>query len=145
MAEWKHAHLNQIGAAGNETVLYTEFKDKIGILTAKLTTPYLITFGNVSKGPVVVEMPVGNTAGMMSMNISFAKRFPNSYYRDDAVGVATASGIIRSLGTSAPGPEANARPGHHRLAGMARQRLDADVVVPARRGDHRNVMVAMAK
>ena len=65
MAEWKHAHLTQIGAAENETVLYTAFKDKIGILTANLTTPYLITFGNLSKGPMVVEMPVGNTGGMV--------------------------------------------------------------------------------
>lgn len=37
MAEWKHAHLNDIGAAENETVLYKEFKDKLGILTANLT------------------------------------------------------------------------------------------------------------
>ena len=57
MAEWKHAHLNEIGAAENETVLYKKFKDKLGILTANLTTPYLITFGNLSNGPVVVEMP----------------------------------------------------------------------------------------
>jgi hypothetical protein len=65
MAEWKHAHLDEIGAAENETVLYKDFKDKIGILTANLTTPYLITFGNLSKGPVVVEMPVGNFGGMV--------------------------------------------------------------------------------
>ena len=57
MAEWKHAHLNEIGAAENETVLYKKFKDKLGILTANLTTPYLITFGNLPNGPVVVEMP----------------------------------------------------------------------------------------
>ena len=65
MAEWKHAHLNAIGAGELETVLYTEFKDKIGILTANLTTPYLITFGDLTKGPIVIEMPVGNTAGMV--------------------------------------------------------------------------------
>ena len=65
MAEWKHAHLNEIGAAENETVLYKEFKDKLGLLTANLTTPYLITFGNLSNGPVVVEMPVGNFGGMV--------------------------------------------------------------------------------
>src|SRR5262245_18976799 len=65
MAEWKYAHLNEIGAAELETVLYNGFKDKIGILTANLTTPYLITFGDLSKGPVVLEMPVGNTAGMV--------------------------------------------------------------------------------
>jgi hypothetical protein len=62
MAEWKNAHLNQLGAAENETVLYTDFKDKIGILTANLTTPYLITFGNLANGPVVVEVPAANSA-----------------------------------------------------------------------------------
>ena len=65
MAEWKHAHLDEIGAALNETVLYQDFKDKIGILTANLTTPYLITFGDLSDGPVVVEVPVGNFGGMV--------------------------------------------------------------------------------
>ena len=65
MGEWKNAHLHQIGAAENETVLYNSFKDKLGILTANLTTPYLITFGSVAKEPVVVEIPAGNTAGMV--------------------------------------------------------------------------------
>lgn len=65
MAEWKHAHTDEIGAAEGETVLYNSFKDKIGILTANLTTPYLITFGDLSKGPMIVEVPVGNTAGMV--------------------------------------------------------------------------------
>lgn len=65
MAEWKYAHLNEIGAAENETVLYTEFKDKIGILTTNLTTPYIITFGNLEKGPVIVEVPPANMGGMI--------------------------------------------------------------------------------
>ncbi|MGE8064796.1 DUF1254 domain-containing protein [Pseudomonas sp. NPDC089569] len=65
MAQWMDAHLHQIGAAELETVLYQNFSDKKGILTANLTTPYLITFGNLSKGPIVLEMPVGNTAGMV--------------------------------------------------------------------------------
>ncbi len=65
MAEWKHAHLNEIGAAENETVLYTTFKDKIGILTTNLTTPYVITFGNLQKGPVVVEVPAASMGGMI--------------------------------------------------------------------------------
>src|SRR5262245_39100356 len=65
MAEWKHAHLNEIGAAENETVLYTDFKDKFGILTANLTTPYLITFGNLANGPVVVEVPAANLVVMV--------------------------------------------------------------------------------
>ncbi|WP_194790359.1 DUF1254 domain-containing protein [Pseudomonas sp. UFMG81] len=65
MAQWKDAHLHQIGAAELETVLYEKFADKQGILTANLTTPYLITFGNLAKGPVVLEMPIGSTAGMV--------------------------------------------------------------------------------
>ena len=39
---------------------------------------------------------------LMSMNISFAKRFPNSYYRDDAKRASTSSGstLVRRSPTS---------------------------------------------
>jgi hypothetical protein len=65
LAGWENGQLHEIGAAMNETVLYIDFKDKLGILTANLTTPYLAGFGNVASGPVVVEVPAGNTAGMV--------------------------------------------------------------------------------
>ena len=44
MNEWKRAHLGVIGAKLGDLVLYNNYKDKLGILTANFTTPYIITF-----------------------------------------------------------------------------------------------------
>jgi len=40
--------------------------DKLGILTANATTPYIFCTPNLSKtGPVVIEVPAGSIAGMV--------------------------------------------------------------------------------
>ena len=65
MNEWKRSHLGPIGAKLGDLVLYNNYKDKLGILTANFTTPYIITFHNVAEGPVVVEEPAGAFAGMV--------------------------------------------------------------------------------
>src|SRR5262245_39408604 len=46
MNEWKRAHLGPIGGKYGDLVLYNNYKDKLGILTANFTTPYIITFHN---------------------------------------------------------------------------------------------------
>src|SRR5262249_35929189 len=51
MNEWKRAHLGPIGGKPRDLVLYNNYKDKLGILTANFTTPYIITFDNVESGP----------------------------------------------------------------------------------------------
>lgn len=65
MNEWKRSHLGPIGAGLGDLVLYNNYKDKLGILTANFTTPYIITFHNVSEGPLVIEEPAGAFAGMV--------------------------------------------------------------------------------
>src|SRR5262252_1778962 len=65
MNEWKRAHLGVIGAKPRDLVLYNNYKDKLGILTANFTTPYIITFDNLEKGPVVIDQPAGAFAGMV--------------------------------------------------------------------------------
>src|SRR5262245_43047151 len=65
MNEWKRAHLGPIGARLGDLVLYNNYKDKLGILTANFTTPYIITFHNVERGPLVIEQPAGAFAGMV--------------------------------------------------------------------------------
>src|SRR5215471_1637288 len=65
MNEWKRAHLGPIGAKLGDLVLYNTYKDKLGILTANFTTPYIITFHNIEKGPLVIEQPAGAFAGMV--------------------------------------------------------------------------------
>jgi hypothetical protein len=39
------------------------FVEKLGIVTANLTTPYVLSFDNLSASPVVIEYPPGATAG----------------------------------------------------------------------------------
>ena len=52
------------GAHSGDLVLYQTYEDKLGILTANATTPYIIAFIDLSKtGPMVLEMPAGHIAG----------------------------------------------------------------------------------
>ena len=58
------AHLNSFGAKDGEVVLYKDLKDKEGMLTPNITTLYAFSFWNMKeKGPLVVEVPAGATAG----------------------------------------------------------------------------------
>jgi hypothetical protein len=43
--------------------VFLSFKEKQGIVTANLTTPYILSWDNLSKGPLYVEYPAGMTAG----------------------------------------------------------------------------------
>jgi hypothetical protein len=63
-AQWQDAHENVFDARSGDLVLYQTYEDKLGILTANATTPYIIAFINLSKtGPMVLEMPAGHIAG----------------------------------------------------------------------------------
>jgi hypothetical protein len=63
-AQWQHEHEHVFGANSGDLVVYKSYEDKLGILTANATTPYIITFINLSKmGPTVLEMPPGDIAG----------------------------------------------------------------------------------
>lgn len=47
-----------------DLVVYSEYADKLGILTANATTPYIIGFPDLSRtGPLVIDYPPGPTAG----------------------------------------------------------------------------------
>jgi hypothetical protein len=63
-AQWQDAHEKVFGARSGDLVLYQTYEDKLGILTANATTPYIIAFIDLSKtGPMVLEMPAGHIAG----------------------------------------------------------------------------------
>lgn len=63
-AEWQHIHYDVFGASSNDLVLYNSYDDRLGILTANATTPYIMDFIDLAKnGPTVIEMPAGHTAG----------------------------------------------------------------------------------
>jgi hypothetical protein len=49
----------------NETdfVVLESLKEKRGIVTANLTTPYIFNFSNLKNGPIQIDYPAGKTAG----------------------------------------------------------------------------------
>jgi hypothetical protein len=64
MAEWQKAQNDIFKAGTNDFVTYNTFSQKLGILTANATTPYMMAFPNLKEtGPMVFEIPAGPTAG----------------------------------------------------------------------------------
>lgn len=63
MAEWQQAHYQTFGAGDGDIVIYNNYRDKLDILTANATTPYLISFVHLARtGPVVIDLPAGPNA-----------------------------------------------------------------------------------
>jgi hypothetical protein len=64
MAEWARNHYETFGAGPYDFTTYLDFKQKMGILTANATTPYMMAFPNLKEtGPLVFDIPAGPTAG----------------------------------------------------------------------------------
>jgi len=64
MQQWQSEHLTKFGAGRLDYVDYLTFEDKLGLLTANATTPYIMAFPNLKEtGPLVFEVPAGPTAG----------------------------------------------------------------------------------
>ncbi len=64
MQQWQSEHLTKFGAGKLDYVDYLTFEDKLGLLTANATTPYIMAFPNLKEsGPLVLEIPAGPTAG----------------------------------------------------------------------------------
>ncbi len=63
-AQWQAEHENVFGAKDGDVVYYVSYRDKLGLLTSNATTPYIIGMVNLSQiGPLVIDYPVGPTAG----------------------------------------------------------------------------------
>ncbi|NTI32852.1 DUF1254 domain-containing protein [Rhizobium rhizogenes] len=63
-AEWQASTKETLGAGDTDLVIYETVQDKLGILTANATTPYIGGFPDLSKtGPLVIDYPKGATAG----------------------------------------------------------------------------------
>jgi hypothetical protein len=63
-AQWQEAHEQVFGQQDGDLVLITTFRDRIGLLTANDTTPYVIGHLNLKRtGPLVIDYPKGQTAG----------------------------------------------------------------------------------
>lgn len=66
-ARWQQQHEQVFGAQDTDLVIYNSYRDKLGLLTANATTPYILGFPNLGRtGPLVIEIPPGPTAGGIS-------------------------------------------------------------------------------
>ncbi len=66
MANYQHYHEDVFGFRQGEMIETQTLADKLGILTANATTPYIIGTADLTKtGPLVIEVPAGATAGMV--------------------------------------------------------------------------------
>ena len=57
MAQWRRSHEDELGAENGQIVFVESYADKIGGLTYNATTPYVLPFIDLAKGPWVLEMP----------------------------------------------------------------------------------------
>ena len=65
-AQWQAVHEEQFGAQDREIVVYTTTEEKLGILTANATTPYVIAFNDLGRsGPLIIDVPAGPTGGLV--------------------------------------------------------------------------------
>src|SRR3954449_6990575 len=66
-AQWQQQHRDVFGATSSDLVHYVSYRDRLGLITANATTPYILGFFDLSEtGPLVVELPPGPTAGGVS-------------------------------------------------------------------------------
>ncbi|WP_216897511.1 DUF1254 domain-containing protein [Nocardia alni] len=61
---WRERAGKTFGATQfGDFVVYDSLREKRGIVTANLTTPYIINFTSLAEGPVLIDYPAGPTAG----------------------------------------------------------------------------------
>ncbi len=66
-AQWQQQHRDVFGATNTDIVHYVTYADRLGLITANATTPYILSFISLGEtGPLVVELPAGPTAGGIS-------------------------------------------------------------------------------
>jgi hypothetical protein len=63
-AQWQESYETVFDQQDGDLVLSTSFRDKLPLLTANATTPYVIGFLNLQRtGPLAIDYPKGQTAG----------------------------------------------------------------------------------
>ncbi|MFC7675713.1 DUF1254 domain-containing protein [Mycolicibacterium sp. GCM10028919] len=66
-AHWQKVHVEVFGAGPVDLVVYDDYRDKLGIITANATTPYILGMFDLGQtGPLLIELPAGHTAGGIS-------------------------------------------------------------------------------
>lgn len=63
-AQWQKEFKDKLGARNGDLMVLNTYEDKLGVLTANATTPYILGFVDLNEtGPLVIELPPGPTAG----------------------------------------------------------------------------------
>jgi hypothetical protein len=63
-AQWQKEFSDKLGARNGDLMVLTSYEDKLGVITANATTPYILGFVDLNQtGPLVIELPPGPTAG----------------------------------------------------------------------------------
>lgn len=61
---WRNREAKAFGVTrANDFVVLESLREKRGIVTGNLTTPYILNFSSVKDGPLIVDYPGGKTAG----------------------------------------------------------------------------------
>lgn len=63
-AQWQDEFSTKLGVRSGDLMVLTTYEDKLGVITANATTPYILGFVDLNEtGPLVIELPPGPTAG----------------------------------------------------------------------------------
>lgn len=63
-AQWQEEFRDKLGAHSGDLMVLDSYEDKLGVITANATTPYILGFVDLNEtGPLVIELPPGPTAG----------------------------------------------------------------------------------
>ncbi|MCT8954702.1 DUF1254 domain-containing protein [Pseudomonas lundensis] len=63
-AQWQKEFSDKLGARNGDLMVLESYQDKLGVITANATTPYILGFVDLNQtGPLVIELPPGPTAG----------------------------------------------------------------------------------
>ncbi|WP_419712773.1 DUF1254 domain-containing protein [Pseudomonas sp. NFX224] len=63
-AQWQEEFRDKLGARNGDLMVLNSYEDKLGVITANATTPYILGFVDLNEtGPLVIELPPGPTAG----------------------------------------------------------------------------------
>lgn len=64
VTKWRNSMAEAFGVSGRGGfVVLQSYNEKLGIVTANLTTPYIFNFDNVGGDPLYIDYPAGATAG----------------------------------------------------------------------------------
>src|ERR1700712_690473 len=57
-AQWEKEFHDKLGARNGDLMVLTSYEDKLGVITANATTPYILGFVDLNEtGPLVIALP----------------------------------------------------------------------------------------